>query len=352
MAKSAPKKADIHAVAKHARVSIATVSRVINGSETVNRNLANRVQKAIAELGYTPNSHARTLVSGRSRIIGLIVTLITNPFYPEIIQNFETLAAQRGYDILIGSTNYHSESQLDCLRRMEERKVDGVALMTFGSDEELLRALVDRGLPVVTVGTSELSGVEPVHIDFGRGVREAVQHLAALGHRRMAFISGPLHVDNSRARQQAFLEGMGEIGVRVPKAYLVEGDHSMESGFQAAETLITLPERPTAILCSNDMTAIGALHAVSGRRLQVPKDISIVGFDDIHMAQFTVPPLTTVRMSAETIARTALDTLIPLIERKEATRQETVQTRLVVRQTTSYAPGVKQTRTPRQSTRK
>jgi DNA-binding LacI/PurR family transcriptional regulator len=338
MTKRKSQRVDIRTVAERARVSIATVSRVINGVNTVDRTLAARVHKVISELGYSPNTHARTLVSGRSRMIGLIVTLITNPFYPELIQNFETLAAERGYDVLIGSTNYRPDRKLDCLRRMEERKVDGVAMMTFGADEELLSALAHRRLPVVSIGVSKVHGVQPVHVDFGVGVREAVQHLAVLGHRRMAFISGPLRVDNSFARQEAFLSAMRAIGAPVSKNHLFEGDHSMESGFKGAQKLLSLPQRPTAILCSNDMTAIGALHAVSGHKLRVPADISIVGFDDIHMAQFTVPPLTSVRMSGERVARSVLDTLISMIESGEAQPQATIPTQLIVRQSTGYVP--------------
>jgi DNA-binding LacI/PurR family transcriptional regulator len=352
MSKTLHQKVDIRTVAGRAGVSTATVSRVVNRTGTVSRTLAARVHKAISDLGYSPNTHARTLVSGRSRIIGLIVTLITNPFYPELIQNFETLAAERGYDLLIGSTSSQGQNNLDCLRRMEERKVDGVAMMTFGADDQLLRVLTQRHLPVVSIGVSRHHGVQPVHVDFGRGIHEAVQHLAVLGHRRMAFLSGPLRVDNSLARQQAFLDAMRVIGATVPGSYLFEGDHSMESGLRGAEKLLALSQPPTAILCSNDMTAIGALHAVSGRRLRVPKDISIVGFDDIHMAQFTVPPLTSVRLPSNSIARTALDTLIPIIEGREAARQETVPTQLIVRQSTSYALATTQQKHSRRSSRK
>lgn len=338
MKKGSEPRVDIRTVAKHARVSIATVSRVVNGTGSVNPAMAARVQRAVAELAYTPNTHARTLVSGRSRMIGLIVTLITNPFYPELIQSFETLAAAHGYDVLIGSTDYHPSQKLTCIRRMEERKVDGIAMMTFGADEELLGALAQRGFPLVSIGASRVPGVQPVHVDFGAGVRQAVQHLAVLGHRRMAFISGPLRVDNSLARQQAFLEAMRAIGAPVPKHYLFEGDHSMESGKTGAEAMLALKDPPTAILCSNDMTAIGALHAIAERNLSVPGDISVVGFDDIHMAQFTVPPLTTVRMACEEIARAALATLIAMIEGADLPARATVPTTLVVRRSTGYAP--------------
>jgi DNA-binding LacI/PurR family transcriptional regulator len=339
-----PPKIDIRGVAALARVSIATVSRTINHVPTVDPVLAARVWKAVTELNYFPNTQARALVSGKSRLLGLVVSEITNPFFPELIQEFENIAVAHGYEILIGSTNYETKTMEICARRMLERQVDGVAMMTFGADQELLSALAAQRFPVVTIGKSKLRGVQAVGIDFGSGIREAVQHLAVLGHRRMAFISGPLRVDNSRARQEAFLHTTHEAGIKVPRQFLFEGDHSMESGLKGADGFLALPNRPTAILCSNDMTAIGALHAVSARNLRVPKDISVVGFDDIHMAQFTVPPLTTVRMSCEDIARAALDTLISAIEGRQAQQGRQgpptalLPTRLVVRQSTDYAP--------------
>lgn len=338
MAKERSQRVDIHTVARHARVSVATVSRVVNQVASVDPKLAARVNKAVEELGYTPNTQARALVSGRSRMIGVIVTLITNPFFPELLQSFEDLAAERGYDVLVGSTSYSPGRKLACIRRMVERKVDGVAMMTFGADEELLQALAERDLPVVSIGSSAVSGVEPIDVDFRIGIHEAVQHLTVLGHRRLAFISGPLRVENSFQRQEAFLQATRNAGIRVPANYLVEGDHSMESGYEGAERLLSLPSRPTAILCSNDMTAIGVLHSVSARKLRVPRDISIVGFDDIHMAQFTVPPLTTVRMSCTEVARATLDKLLAIVEGRPVEAGETIRTRLIVRQSTDYAP--------------
>ena len=304
----------------------------------MNAALAKRVRKAVEELEYTPDTRARSLVSGRSRMLGLIVTLITNPFYPELIQSFENLAADRGYDILIGSTNYEPNRKLTCIQRMLDRRVDGVADMTFGANEELLQSLAKHKLPLVSVGPSAVSGVLPVTIDFRIGIHEAVQHLAVLGHRRFAFISGPLRVDNSYERQVAFLEATRRIGVRVPVTCLIEGDHSMETGFSSAERIIALPERPTAILCSNDMTAIGVLHATSAHQLRVPDDVSVVGFDDIHMAQFTVPPLSSVRMSCDEVARSALDLLIATIEGQPIQPAPPLATRLIVRESTGYAP--------------
>jgi LacI family transcriptional regulator len=331
---------DIRTVAQRAGVSIATVSRVMNKVSSVDTRLAARVVKAARELNYTPNTQARALVSGRSRLIGLIVSEITNPFFPELIQAFEAAAVERGYEILIGSTNYTSERMTQCVRRMVERKVEGVAVMTFGMDEDLLQELADRGVPAVSVdSTRRLESAASIEVDYSKGIREAVQHLAVMGHRDIAFITGPPNLRAANLRQSAYVASMAEIGIKVPASYMIEGDHTMEGGFAAALQLFDRPHLPTAVLCSNDMTAIGVLHAVSTRGLRVPEDISIIGFDDIHMAQFTVPPLTSVRMASTDLATAACNAL-PLTpgSNPRAIPKEhlLVPTKLTVRQTSGY----------------
>jgi DNA-binding LacI/PurR family transcriptional regulator len=331
---------DIRTVAHRAAVSIATVSRVMNRVASVDAKLATRVLKAAKELNYMPNTQARALVSGRSRLIGLIVSEITNPFFPELIQAFEASAVERGYDILIGSTNYSPERMTQCVRRMVERKVEGVAVMTFGMDEDLLQELSSRGIPVVSVGsTRKLESAISIEVDYRKGIREAVQHLAVMGHREISFISGPLSLRAAKLRQTAYIAAMAEIGVKVPPCYMIKGDHTMEGGFAAALQLFDRSHLPTAVLCSNDMTAIGVLHAVSSRGLRVPEDISIIGFDDIHMAQFTVPPLTSVRMAGCDLATAACNAL-PLTPcsdtRSMPKKQLLVPTQLTVRQTSGY----------------
>jgi DNA-binding LacI/PurR family transcriptional regulator len=331
---------DIRTVAERAGVSIATVSRVMNQVSSVDAKLAARVLKAAKELNYTPNTQARALVSGRSRLIGLIVSEITNPFFPELIQAFEASAVERGYEILIGSTNYSPERMTQCVRRMVERKVEGVAVMTFGMDEDLLQELSGRGIPVVSVGsTSKLESATSIEIDYRKGIREAVQHLAAMGHREISFISGPLNLRAAKLRQTAYVTAMAEIGVKVPACYMIKGDHTMEGGFAAALQLFDRAHLPTAVICSNDMTAIGVLHAVSSRGLRVPKDISIIGFDDIHMAQFTVPPLTSVRMAGTDLATAACNALplTPGLNGHSMSKERLlVPTKLTVRQTSGY----------------
>jgi len=334
---------NIHDVAKRARVSIATVSRVVNRIPTVDPELAKRVWKAVDEVGYVPNTQARALVSGRSRILGLIVSEITNPFFPELVREFENLAVAQGYEVMIGSTNYDTARTESVIRRMLQRNVDGVAVMTFGIEEELVQKLVEHGFPLVFVDAGpELRNVRVLKVNYGEGIREAVQHLAALGHRQIAFISGPMHMRTAATRRDAFRKAMAELGLTVPAASMVEGKHTMESGKAAMEQLMKTPALPTAVVCSNDMTAIGVLHALDETTHQVPRDISVVGFDDIHLAQFMLPPLTTVQMSCRDLAAAAVEALRAGIEpdhSRAAQREWPISTRLVVRRSTDFPRG-------------
>jgi LacI family transcriptional regulator len=332
----------IHEVAKRAKVSIATVSRTINGIPTVTPQLSRRVWKVIEELGYYPNTQARALVSGRSRIFGLIVSEITNPFFPEIVQGFEDMAVEHNYEVLLTSTVHDASRMVHCVRRMIERRVDGVAIVTFGMEEALFDDLKSRNVPLVFIDVGpRLPRMSNIRIDYLHGIRQAVQHVAALRHEKIAFISGPLSLKSAVARQRAFSQSMEESGLAVDAQYLVEGNHTMEGGIAAMKRLLALSRGPTAVLCSNDMTAIGAMRESYDRGVRIPHDLSVVGFDDIRLAQFVTPPLTTVKMSQTEIARLAFNALLTEVQRKAplpAGSEYTLKTTLVLRDSTAVAP--------------
>jgi LacI family transcriptional regulator len=335
---------DIHTVARLANVSIATVSRTINHIPTVNPKMAKRVWEVIGELDYFPNTQARSLVSGRSRLLGLIVSEITNPFFPELIQGFEDVAVEHGYEILIGSTNYDPERMKRCIRRMVERKAEGVAVMTFGIEEPLLDQLADRKVPLVFVDVGpERPGISLLRVDYHHGIRQGVQHLAALGHRDIAFVTGPLRLHSAHSRLAAFHRAIQECGIVVDKGRIIEGDHTMEGGMAAAEKLLTGAKLPTAVMCSNDVTAIGVLHEAYRAGLRVPDDLSVIGFDNIHLTQMTIPPLTTIQMSCFELAKAAVLALKAHVEGTPAPKREyPIETRLVVRESTGFPRGAMQ----------
>ncbi len=333
---------DIHEVARRAGVSIATVSRTINRVPSVSPALAQKVWQAIEELGYYPNTQARALVSGKSRIFGLVVSDITNPFFPGIVHAFEGLAVEHGYELLLTSTVHDPRRMQIAVRRMIERCVEGVAVMTFGMEEALLEDLRLRQVPLVFVDVASPSQrVTNIEIDYHSGMREAFAHLTALGHRDIGFIAGPADLKSAQKRVRVFKQTIAAAGLRLRPKWLLPGDHTLEGGMRALTQWAEMRQRPSALLCSNDMSAIGVLREAFERRIAVPGDLSLVGLDDIRLAQFTAPPLTTIQMSQSELAELAFRALLDQVrktpggERAPGTGRYRLSTRLVVRASTA-----------------
>lgn len=342
---------DIREIARRAKVSTATVSRTINHVPSVDPQLSKRVWKIVEELGYFPNTQARALVSGKSRIVGLIVSEITNPFFPEIVQTFENLAVENNYEILLTSTVHDPRRMELSVRRMIERRVDGVAILTFGMEESLLEHLRFRKVPLVFVDVGpDTAQIANIRIDYQNGIRQAVQHLAALRHTEIAFIAGPRQLRSAMARREAFIQSMKEIGLN--PGLIVEGTHTLEGGMRALNELIALRPRPTAVLCSNDMTAIGVMREAYDLNIRVPADLSIIGFDDIRLAQFMTPPLTTVQMSQTELARLAFQALLTELDEASETqhrKEYPLTTNLILRRSTGLAPSSESRKSSRSS---
>jgi LacI family transcriptional regulator len=330
---------NIREIAKRARVSTATVSRTINRHPSVQPQLARRVLKVVEELGYFPSTQARALVSGRSRIFGLIVSEITNPFFPEIVHVFEEIAVQNNYEILMTSTAHDPERMKTSVRRMLEHRVEGVAVMTFGMEESLLNDLKLRNVPLVFVDVGPpRPRVSNIRIDYLHGIRQAVQHLAALRHERIAFITGPPVLKSAMARRDAFVKSMQEIGLEADERLIVEGNHTPEGGEEAFSKLMALRARPTAVLCSNDMTAIGVMRKAYEEKIAVPGDLSVIGFDNIRLAQYILPPLTTIEMSQAELGRMAFQALLHDVQRETPNPKGTeyvLVTNFVLRESTA-----------------
>jgi LacI family transcriptional regulator len=340
--KTVAKTPDIRTVAALAKVSIATVSRTVNGSPAVSDRLSKRVWQAIEQLNYFPNTHARTLVSGRSRLFGIIVENITNPFFPELIQSFEEVAVAHGYEILVSSSNSDPAILANCVRRMLERKVDGVAVLSFGAEEPVLDQLVNRDIPMVLaefrLGDPKVS---TILLDYNTGIRAAVNHLVELGHRKIAFLAGPYKLHSAITRENDYRRAMEAVGLEVQRKWIIECDHTLKGGVVGFGKLRALSAPPTAILCSNDMTAIGVLRAAYNAGLRVPQDLSVIGLDDIDFAEFTLPPLTTIRLSRHDLAQAAFEALRQQAEEPVAAkiqREFLVSTSLVVRGSTAAPP--------------
>lgn len=327
---------NIRQVAKQAKVSTATVSRVINGSAPVSDKIAERVRRTIEKLDFYPNSHARTLGSGRSRIYGLIISDITNPFFPELVKSFEDIAVEHGQEVIVANTNYQLKRMEMCVRRMVERKVDCVAIMTSEMEPGLADILSQRGVPIVFLDTGTVGQRSSnIEVNYAKGIEDAIGHLASLGHTRIGFISGPEGLKSAAIRLVAFRNGMKRHKLTFVPTLVRSGDHRAEGGHAAMQHLLKLKNPPTAVLGSNDLSAIGALGAIQEAGLRVPEDISIIGCDDIDLSVYIHPPLTTIRIPRKELATRAFTALFAVSQDGETGRSYVVDAPLVLRGSTA-----------------
>jgi DNA-binding LacI/PurR family transcriptional regulator len=334
---------NISVVAARARVSIATVSRVINGTANVSPETAGRVREAIETLNFYPDISARTLGSGRSGLYGLIISDITNPYFPELVKAFEDIAVEHGQEVLIANTDYDPKRMEACVVRMLQRKVDGVAIMTSEMEDRLIHKFSHRQIPMVFMDTPKgVKGVSTVRVDYAAGVKQAIEHLFAFGHHRIAFISGPLGLSSAKVRAQAFTKSLRRHGLTGEPHLMQEGDHRVEGGHAAMQRILTSGKRPTAVLASNDLTAIGAMGAIHEAGLRIPEDISVIGFDDIGLSAYTHPALTTLHVPRRELAAASFRSLFrgrdKIAGKAAEKREHVIQPRLVVRGSTAQAP--------------
>lgn len=330
---------DIKEVARLARVSTATVSRVLNGSSVVRPATYEHVKRVIDQVGYVPNVSARNLRTGRSQLFGLIVSDIKNPFFPELIDGFDAMATQHNIDVIFTHTNYDPKRLDHCLRRMIERNVDGIALMTSEVSREALERVSSAKVPFVLLNQSTTldKKFNNIHVDYSVGFEEAIRHLRDLGHRHIAFISGPKSFYSAERRREAFLAGIKRCGLKIRKEWISVGDLHVEGGLAAMERLLQTSPRPTAVVSTNDLMAVGALQAAHAAGLRVPQDISIIGFDDLPICAMVSPALTTIHHPRQEIAERAFSILLRASRpgRKTKISAHTISPRLTVRCSTA-----------------
>ncbi|MDQ1593383.1 MAG: hypothetical protein QOG71_4010 [Pyrinomonadaceae bacterium] len=324
-------------VAREAGVSTATVSHVINKTRFVTDATRERVLGAIERCGYYPNAHARSLASGRSNTLGLIISDISNPFFPELVKSIERAAFERGYDLILSNTNYEAERTSRYVQRLIERKVAGVALMTSEMDAALVGELARRRVCVVFLDLGSAGQcMNNIVVDYDTGIEEAIAHLVALGHREFAFVGGPRHLRSAVKRLDAFRASVARhLPAAAPQIY--DGDFKLDGGRHAARAIVERGEKmPTAVVVANDMMALGVMQEFREWGIEVPRDVSVVGFDDIAFAQLAAPPLTTVSLPREELGRRAVEALIASVEHSEQQGTDIhIATRLVVRASTA-----------------
>jgi DNA-binding LacI/PurR family transcriptional regulator len=328
---------NIREIARRARVSHSTVSRVINNAKTVDPRLARRVEAVIQEVGYRPNFQARALARGRSHTVGLIVSELSggNPFFSEVILYFERAAVEQGYEVLISfaDTEVHPDHVAICATRMQERQVEGIAALTFGMEERLAAEPID--VPIVYAGADhDLKGVRNIRINYLTGFRDAIRHLAEFGHERIGYLSGQLSWSSMKTRFESLRKAMKLSGISFDKDLVAECDHTWDGGATGMGMLLNLPKPPTAVLCCNDVAAVGALKTLASRGLHAGKDIALIGFDDLTICRFTQPPLTTIQFSPREIAHLAFSALLEEIQHTPEKTNFEYKTRFILREST------------------
>lgn len=328
-------------VARLAGVSRATVSYVVNDSPHVpiSPETRRRVLDAVARLNYAPDARARSLRSGGSNTVGLLIPDLHNPHYWSIVQGAEDRLRQDGYDLLLTSTSLEPEREEQSLHALSARRVDALILILsfIEQSKATLSALAANGYPVVTLGNTSFN-VDAVVATFRNATAQVMAHLLELGHTRIGFIFGVGSKDLATNRMAAYKESLTQAGLPIDPALIDFSGVRIQDGYQAALRLLQRSPRPTALLVINDWLAIGALHAVNERGLRVPEDISIASFDDTEMAGYLNPPLTSVRSNGQELGRQAASLALERLQQPgRPIRRVQIEAELILRQSTGPA---------------
>lgn len=329
-------------VARRARVSISTVSRVLNNTAPVRNSTRARVLKAVKELRYHPNLQARSLAGGKSQTLGLIVSNLENPFFLDIFRAFESDAHQHDYEVLVANTDYSPRRLVSSVHLMMGRRVAGLAIIVSEMDPSLVKEFADLNLPIVLYDVGlPARNVYKIRINYEKGIRKTVEYLYSMGHRRMGFVGHHTGLAPLLDRKKSFLNTMKQYSGQVEFATAADRD-GPEGGQSAMRYFLDSGFNPTAVICVNDFMAFGVLKELRESGLRVPEDVSVTGYDNIRLSEFVYPPLTTVNIPRAEVGHMAFHALIPSSEESSAEGREfRINPELVIRETTGPAPRVK-----------
>lgn len=312
-------------VAAAASVSKTTVSHVLSGNRPVAAATKARVLRVIEEIGFTPSAPARSLSIGRSHTLALMVPDVTNPYYPALARGLQDAVRPAGLLVLLSDTGGDTEQERAFLNEALERRVDGLVISSFGLTPADLEPAQRAGVPVISVG-SQLASAETdvVSANDEQIGADAVDHVADRGHTRIATITGPEDVQPGVARLNGVRRRMGERGLKLLESSVIRSDFTRDGGRAAMQRLLERPSSPTAVVCANDLMAIGALDVAREQSLAVPAGLALIGVDDIDAAALVSPALTTIRLPAHEIGRSAGELLLGRIEGRAPTARRTV----------------------------
>lgn len=325
-------------VARHAGVSIATVSHVINETRPVSDELRVRVLDSMANLGYQPNTIARALRSKQSHTIGLIIPDGRNPFFAEVAQGIEEVGLEQEYSLILCDSGNDLGKVLVHTKNLSAKRVDGIIFTTSGDDFEEISSLLEASIAVLVIDLDASSiGADAVLFDNFEGGRLATHHLITLGHRRIACITGPSRQSLRRERENGYRSALSAAGIPRDEALVREGDFQPASGYHHALDLLRSPDPPSAIFACNDLMAMGALRAAREVGVDVPGELSIIGFDDIYLSAFTTPTLSTIRLPKRAMGRQAAHMLLQRIQdHTRPVQTHVVDLELVIRESTAH----------------
>lgn len=329
----------IHDVAKHAGVGSITVSRVINNSGYISPETRERVQKAITDLGYVPNTLARSLRSRRTNTVALIITDITNPFFTTLARGVEDAANEAGYTVIFCNTDESAAKEEKYLNVLLQKQVDGLLLVPAQCSVNTIRQIMKHGTPVVVLDRRipEVD-VDTVRCDALDGAYQLTRYLISLGHRQIAVMSGAVGISTADDRVTGYRMALEEAGITVAEDYLFRGDFTPESGYSMTRQALKLPLRPTALIAANNFITIGAMKALQEVGLDVPEDIALVGFDDLPPALVTFPFFTVASQPAYEMGTRAMKLLLQRLEGNELDHfQEIIlPTQLIIRHSSGH----------------
>lgn len=327
---------NIYHIAQKAGVSIATVSRVINNSPGVREETRERVMQVIKEMNYSPNAMAAALTNKKTYTLGLLVPDIANPFFAELARGVEDRANYYGYNVFICNTDNKPHKEKDYMRLLIRKRTEGIIFAAAETGHSSIAQLARKGFPVVLLAR-ELEGVDldTVLVNNVEAGHMATKHLIELGHRQIAIVTESLNIKSSQDRYHGYLKALSEEGIMAVNEYQVFNVGSIKSGQESSKIILTLPSPPTAVVAFNDLVAIGIMEGAKEMGLKIPRDLSVVGFDDTIIASITDPPLTTIAQPIYQMGICAIDRLVGLIKGESVGSKRTVlDIRLVVRRST------------------
>ena len=331
-----PKSVALKDIARVAGVSTSTVSRALYHHPRISEETAARVRRLAEEMGYTPSLLARSLVTQDTATIGVVLTSVSDPFVGQLVLGLEDIAYASAYSVFMGSSYRNAELEQEIVRSFYERRASGIVVTGSQIDLGYLQLRKRFLLPVVLINCPAYP--HSISTDNLSGARKAVEHLVQLGHQRIAYVANPHSYNANLQRLTGYKAVLAEAGMAPDDSLIVEADGGVARGAEAMQQLLALPQPPTAVFCFNDMTAVGVMYALAVAGLQVPADCSVIGFDDLELAAYFCPPLTTVRQPRRQMGERAMQMLLALIEERGAPPAEVLPTELVVRRTTGPAP--------------